>query len=195
MDDHRDVRDSTDTTHATSPTQPSRRGTGVRRLGVLAVVLSFVGIWGYVLYLSLFVGRADPQDHLDDTAWVASAEATCAPYAAAVADVPYANELDTLHERAAVLDTATDELDEMVDRLRDLPAPAAPDEARAVGRWLDDWQTFIADRRAYADRFRSGEDAALTVTDRGGYQIDVLLDDFAAKANDMPSCAPPDDVG
>ncbi len=192
MDDHRGVTDSLDTA-PTPDTPPSTRR--LRRLGVGVVVLSFVGIWGYVLYLSIFVGRADLPDRLEDTGWVESAEATCAPTAAAVARLPFANEVDDPAERGELLDRATDELAPMVNSLRGLVAPAEPEEARAVGRWLDDWDVYIQDRREYADRFRAGEDAAFTVTDRGGYQIDVLLDDFAVKANDMPSCAPPDDVG
>ena len=93
-----------------------------RRVGVLAVVASFVGIWGYVMYLSFFVGRQDPRDHLDDTAWIQAAEATCAPTAAAVADEPFANELDSPAERADVLDDATTRLEAMVRRLRPEPA-------------------------------------------------------------------------
>jgi len=174
----------------------------LRRLGVLAVVASFVGIWGYVLYLSIFVGRADPADHLDDTYWVEAAEATCAPTAAAVERMPYASELRSIDDREAALtaradalDAVTDELEPMIRTLRGLVPPSDPEEARAVGRWLDDWDALIQDRREYAAAFRAGEDEPFTVTDRGGYQVDVLLDEFAAKANEMPSCAPPDDVG
>ena len=164
-------------------------------MGFVAVVLSFVGIWGYVMYLSVFEGRADLRDHLEDTRWVESAEATCVPTAASIERLPFASEIDSLDERADVLDVATGELEDMVRQLRGLVPPSDPEEARAVSRWLDDWEAFNRDRREYAQRFRAGEDEPFTVTDRGGYQIDVLLDDFAVKANDMPSCAPPDDVG
>ena len=176
---------------ADAPSGPNR----FRRLGLLAVVASFVGIWGYVLYLSIFVGRAEPKDHLDDTEWVAAAEATCAPTANAIDRLGFASELDTPAQRAEVLDDATARLEAMVRRLRDLPPPADAAEARAVGRWLDDWEEFNRNRRAYAENFRAGEDEPFVVTERGGYQIDVVLEEFAAKANDMPSCAPPDDVG
>ena len=189
MDDHRDVPEAIDVEPA--PERSSRWG----RTGVLLVVLSFIGIWGYVLYLSFFVGRSEPLDHLDDTDWVASAEATCAPVATSVADLPFASELDAPTERADVLDEATDQLEVMVADLRGLVPPDDPEEARAVGRWLDDWEEYLRNRRSYAERFRAGLDEPFRVTDRGGYQVDVLIDDFAARANDMPSCAPPDDVG
>ena len=166
-----------------------------RRIAVVLAVASFIGIWGYVLYLSFFVGRADPMDALSDEEWVETAEATCAPTAAGLRQLPYANELDDPAERAEVLDEATGRLERMVRQLRGLNPPDDAEEARAVSRWLDDWEEFNRNRRAYAERFRAGLDEPFRVTDRSGYQIDVLIDDFAAKANDMPSCAPPDDVG
>ena len=193
MDDHRDVTGAVDTEPPSASPPGSRRR--LRRFGVLAVAASFVVIWGYVMYLSFVEGRSDPRDELDDTEWVATAEATCAPTAAAVDRLPLASELDSPDERAAVLDSATDELVGMVDRLRALEPPAGEAEARAVDRWLDDWDTYIQDRRAYADGFRADVDEPFTVTDRGGYQVDLLLHDFAAEANEMPSCAPPEDVG
>lgn len=193
LDDHQEVTDPVDT--RSSASSPTPTGGRLRRLGVLAVVVSFVGIWGYVLYLTLFEGREDLRDHLDDTEWVATAQATCAPTATAIEGLPYANEVDSLDGRADVLDTATDRLDRMVRQVRALVPPSEDDEARAVERWLVDWEVYNQDRREYADRFRAGEDEPFRVTDRGGYQIDVLIDDFAIKANDMPSCATPDDVG
>lgn len=193
LDDHQGVTDPVDTRCRTG--SPARTGRGLRRLGVLAVVLSFVGVWGYVLYLTFFEGRADLRDHLDDTEWVATAEATCAPTATAIEGLPLASELDSFDERAEVLDTATERLERMVRELQALAPPSEADEARAVERWLVDWEAYNQDRREYADRFRAGEDEPFRVTDRGGYQIDVLIDDFAIKANDMPSCATPDDVG
>lgn len=189
ISDHRGVSELVETESERSGWSP------IRRFGVVAVIASFVGIWGYVLFLSFFVGRADLRDRLEDQQWVETAEATCAPTGAAVERLPFASELDSLDERADVLDTATARLEAMVRRLRTLAPPDDGAQARAVGRWLDDWEEYNRNRRAYADRFRAGLDEPFRVTDRGGFQVDVLLDDFAVKANDMPSCAPPDDVG
>lgn len=187
VDDHRDVSD------ALPPVSNAPRRS-IRRIGVLLVVASFVGIWGYVMYLSFFEGRAEPRDRLDDAQWAAAAEETCAEARSDFGTLPFASELDTPDERAEVLDRVTDELEIMVTRLRGLVAPSDPAEARAVGRWLDDWTEFNRNRRAYADRFRAGVDEPFRVTDRGGFQIDVLLDEFAV-INNMESCAPPEDVG
>ena len=175
-----------------------RRRFNPRRFGVLVVILSFVGIWGYVLYLSFFEGRAEPRDRLDDTAWTAAAEATCARSTAVFDALPFASELASPAERADVLDDATDELDEMVQRLDGLAPPTFDDEAAAVDGWLDDYRTYLVDRREYAaaqrDPANARFDQAFSVTDREGYQIDVLIDDFA-RVNFMESCETPDDVG
>lgn len=178
----------------TQPHGSAERSSRLRRAGVLAVVASFVGIWGYVLYLSVFEGRAEPRDRLDDTAWTEAAEETCAATRADLARLPYASEVDSLTERADLLDAATDELEVMVRRLDGLFPPSDAEEARAVERWLADYREYVQNRRDYADRFRQGLDEPFRVTDRGGFQIDVLVDDFA-HVNYMESCETPDDVG
>lgn len=159
-----------------------------------AVVASFVGIWGYVLYLSIFEGRPEPRDRMEDTAFASAAEETCADTRAVIATLPLANQVQTPEERAALLDATTDELETMVDRLAGLVAPADAAEARAVSAWLEDWRTHLEDRRAYAEVFRAGQDRPFRATDRGGFQIDVLIDDFA-RVNFMESCETPEDVG
>ncbi len=199
MSDHRGVTapeppETDDHSVAGPGHSPPARRRSIRRVGVLLVVASFVGVWGYVMYLSIFEGRAEPRDRLDDTQWVAAAEETCAESLVVLDDMPYASEIDSPAERAMVLDAVTDELEVMVTRVRGLVPPADADEARAVRRWLDDWDEFNRNRRAYADRFRAGLDEPFRVTDRAGYQIDVLIRDFAV-INIMESCAPPGDVG
>lgn len=193
--DHRGVTDPTTAEPASAPS-PARRNLG--RLGVLVVVASFVGIWGYVLWLSFVEGRAEPRDRLDDTTWTAAAEETCADARRVIDDLPFANEVGSPAERGDLLDTATDELDLMITRLAGLVPPREADEATAVSRWLDDYRTFLEDRRQYAAAQRDPEharyDRPFSVTDRGGYQIDVLIDDFA-RVNYMESCETPDDVG
>ncbi len=179
------------------PTSGSRLPSGLRRAGVLVVVASFVGIWGYVMYLSVFEGRAEPRDRLDDTDWTEAAEATCAEFTDDFADLQLASEVDSPEERADLLDAGTAISARLVDRVGGLVEPGPADEAAAVERWLADYRVYLDDRRAYADAQRDPAhpryDEPFTVTDRGGFQIDVLVDDFA-KVNDMTSCETPDDV-
>ncbi|WP_436796144.1 hypothetical protein [Actinospongicola halichondriae] len=175
-----------------------RRRFSPRRFGVLVVILSFVGIWGYVMYLTIFEGRAEPRDRLDDTAWAATAEAVCARSTPVFEALPFASEVGSPEERADILDAGTEELETMIARLESLEPPATQDEAAAVEAWLADYRTFVSDRQAYAIAQRDASDPrydqAFSVTDREGYQIDVLIDDFA-HVNYMDSCETPDDVG
>lgn len=197
MDDHLAVTDLGDLPSDSPATAPRRRF-NPRRFGVLVVVASFVGIWGYVLFLTLFAGRAEPRDRLDDTAWTQNAETTCARSTPVFDALPFASELDSPEQRADVLDDGSDELETMVGRLESLGPPDDEDEAAAVEAWLADYRVFITDRRAYADAQRDPADErydqAFSVTDREGFQIDVLIDDFA-RVNYMESCETPDDVG
>lgn len=196
MDDHRGVTELADP--PADPQDPPRRRIAPGRFGVLLVIVSFVGIWGYVLYLSVFEGRAEPRDRMDDTAWTQAAEAECARSTPVFDALPFASELSSPAERADVLDAGTDELETMVDRVSELPPPSTEEEAGAVDRWLADYETFVGDRREYAASQRDPDDPrydqAFSVTDREGYQIDVLIDDFA-RVNYMESCETPDDVG
>lgn len=184
-------------TETPSPaTTDTRRG--FHRIGVLLVVASFVGIWGYIMWLTFVEGRAEPHDRLEDTRYAEAAEETCAESASRFAALPLASEVDSPEERADLLDQGSDELDVMVGRLEGLVAPSIPEEARAVERWLDDYRTYVRDRRAYAAAQRDPShpryDQPFLVTDRGGFQVDVLIEDFA-HVNRMESCEPPDDVG
>lgn len=183
-------------TDARAPeTSAARRN--LRRMGVLAVVASFVGIWGYIMWLSFVEGREEPRDRLDDTEWTAAAEAECAEVRERIDALPNAREVGSPEERADLLDAATDDLEELVDRVEELEPPREADEATAVSRWLADYRTYLLDRREYAAAQRDPDhpryDRAFSVTDRGGYQIDVLIDDFA-RVNYMESCEAPDDV-
>lgn len=180
------------------PARPERTvGRSLSRIGVLAVIASFVGIWGYVMWLTFAEGRADPPDRMEDTEWAEAAEAACAPHRQVIDDLPFASEVRSPEERADLLDAATDELELLVADLEVLRAPRADDEALAVERWLADYRTYLEDRRRYAEAQRDPDhdryDAPFSVTDRGGHQIDVLLDDFA-RINHMESCEAPNDV-
>ena len=71
--------------------------------------------------------------------------------------------------------------------------PVSGDDADIVEQWLDDWETFLDDRRAHAERLLAGEDAELLVTARAGRQITATGDNFA-RVNRAPSCVTPLDV-
>lgn len=173
---------------------PTSRPWTLGRLLAWGVALSVIGVWGYVMYLSIFVGRAEPRERLADEGYREAAEEVCAPHRDRIDALPFASELDSPAERADQLDLATDELRQMIDELETLVPPSDADEAEAVSRWLVDWNIYLENRDAYADRFRQGLDEPFRVTDADGEQIDTKIDAFA-HINFMESCETPDDVG
>ena len=62
-----------------------------------------------------------------------------------------------------------------------------------MAAWLVDWEQHVADRQAWADGLRLGDDGPFTETARGGEQMSKVIDNFA-EVNDMPSCATTHDV-
>jgi hypothetical protein len=91
-----------------------------------------------------------------------------------------------------VLEDANRVFARMVDDLADLAPPG--DDGRIVGLWIDDWRTYLGDRREFAERLRVDPDARLLVTPApGGRHITERIDDFAAD-NRIPACSTPLDA-
>lgn len=176
-----------------SPDDPSPGGPGRSRprLGtVLAtlVVAATVGMW---LYLFLI---ADPNvpDELDDDTFPAQGQAICAAAVARIDDLPPARDANSPEDRSEAVAEANEILTEMVADLRAI-APTEGSDDRLTRLWLEDWDTYLADRAEYADRLAAGEDAELLITARGAGQITVTLDHFAV-VNGMEDCQSPLDA-
>lgn len=165
--------------------EPSRVG---RWLAVSAVV-AIVVMW---LYIFSGVASDDPPDTLDGDAFPQQAESLCAAAVAELEALPTAGETETATARADVLDAANRVLATMVDDLGALDV-ADPTDRELVGRWIDDWRTYLADRRDYAEDLRVDASAELLITARAGRQITLTVDRFA-NVNDMPSCVTPLDA-
>lgn len=174
----------------------SGRRRGGWRLALGVVVVAMAGMWGYVLYLAFGPGRQPPIDRLEDPAFAAAAEDRCADAGDAVGDLPFANQLPTAADRAAVLDQANGIYAGMLDDLDGLAALApAGDQRDLVQEWLADWRTLLQDRVDYAVALRADPNARLLVSEKGdtGRHITGWIDEFAL-ANRMESCATPTDV-
>jgi hypothetical protein len=169
--------------------RPERRITPLKLL-LGAIVVGIVAMWVYALGPW---ARQDPPGRLDDPAFAEQAEPRCAETARDLAALPQAFETTSPVERAAQIDETNVLLTAMVADLRAF-APTDDVDGPRVGEWLDDWTTYIGDRAALADELREGHDARLHETARGEDHISEALDFFAVTANDMPSCATPDDI-
>lgn len=159
-----------------------------RVIGIL-LILAMAAFW---LWAFLWSPRGHP-DELDDPAFTVAAEDRCAAALDELREVPSAETALDLDDRADQLVVTTGILTEMVADLRaDAPSSTIRD-GELVDRWLDDWDTYIADRNIYIERLRAGEDTIFEVTARDGDHITSPLDLFAT-INRMPSCQAPGDV-
>ena len=92
-----------------------------------------------------------------------------------------------------MLDESGAVLTAMIADLRPL-APTSPTrDAEMAEEWLTDWETYVADRAAYAERLREDPNARFYVSEKDRMQITKAIDNLA-EVNDMPSCTTPGDV-
>lgn len=159
----------------------------------LAVLAACVVFWGAVLGLMLVREPGDPPDFLDDRSFPEAAEPICAEAMAEVEGFGSAAAVETIEERADLVDRQDEVFGAMVTELRALPVPAG-EQGDWVREWLDDWDTHVADRQRWAERLRAGEDPPFVETPKGaGTRVSEAVDGFA-DVNDMPSCATFNDV-
>lgn len=161
-----------------------------RIVGVIAVLaMALFWIW-------IFAGgpkKTNP-DRLDDRAFVTRTAQRCDDLRADLADLPNAADIDRAATRADVLDRATDRVEAFVVATR-ADAPKTGDDATSVRGWLKDWDTYIANRRDFAQRLRKDPGARFLLDENpGGDPIDKPIEVFA-QVNDMRQCATPGDVG
>jgi hypothetical protein len=168
---------------------PGRRITPTRVLVGIVVVTSFA-LWAYAFS---GLARRDAPDTLNDPSFAAAAEPICAAAIADIDALPAAMtfEGDPLG-RADNLDQATDRLEAMVRSLEPLTTGTDRDR-QIIDAWLSDWDTYLGDRRGFAEAIRVDPDEPFQLTGRQGKAITAPMNRMAT-VNDMPSCAPPGDV-
>jgi hypothetical protein len=166
------------------------RWTMLTRVGLVVLVLGLAAMWAYA-----FFGDPGVPGRMDDATFAAGAEPVCHAVQDRIRQLPPAHQTTTPDARAEVVDQATAYLETMVGDLR-AQIPAAAPQHDMVSQWLDDWATYVKDRRAYTVELRTNPQVrfAVTLNERDQTQITKAIDHFAA-VNTMASCATPDDVG
>ena len=164
----------------------------VRALLTLMCV-GFAAFWIW----ALFFASKESVNRIGDAQWAERAQSICADASAeriALIDLRRIENDDPslLTEKAGIVDQATDILDEMIDDLEAVP-PTDPKGADIVPLWIDDYRTYLQDRRNYSDRLRGGDNVAFSETAVDGIPISEKLQRFAGD-NDMNACAPPTDL-
>ena len=158
----------------------------------LGLVVGCFAFWGAILVWTVTTEPGHPPDYLDDRAFPAAAEPVCAAAMAEVETFGSATEVEDAEERADLVDRQDDLFAAMVADLRALPRPSGR-EGEILNEWLGDWETHIADRRAWAADLHQGDDHSFVETAKGNNQVSEAVDSFAT-TNEMPSCATLNDV-
>jgi hypothetical protein len=161
---------------------------------LLVVVLGLLAaMWIY----AFFFAPKEGVNRIGDREWSARAELRCADakeQLVALADMRTIEDVGegALVEKAAIVDKTNVILTAMLD---DLAAVAPTDEKgqEIIPLWLDDYRTYVADRRVYADQLRAGENVAFAENAVEGSPITGFINDVA-RQNDMPSCQAPVDL-
>lgn len=160
------------------------------RVLLAVVVLATFGIWIYA-----YSGLADrpPPDRLDDPTFAAAAEPRCAAARAEVDQLEPAYEASDHLDRVRTIERANAILTAMVADLEAMVTGTDRDR-QIVGDWLDDWNTYLDDRRDFAQRLGADPNARFYQSDVANEFLDRRLTRLAT-TNDMPSCGASGDVG
>lgn len=163
------------------------------RIQVILLVVN-VAFWGAILGWTVTYGddAYDPPDRLEDRAFPLAAEPICATTVDDIDELGLPTEVESPAERAELIDEENRLLRAMLDDLDGLPRPTG-EPGEWVELWITDWRTHIADRQAWADDLRLGDDHPFTESDRAGEQVSKVIDNFA-EINDMPNCVTTGDV-
>ena len=163
------------------------------RVLLAAIVAAFAAFWVWALF---FASKA-AVNKIDDRVWAERAEQICAAAQAQRVELIDLREIDPddsrmLAERADIVDQATDLVERMLDHVV-AESPTDDKGADIVPQWEDDYRAYIENRREFTARLRDGRNEPFTETAVDGIPISEKLEQFAGD-NDMPSCAPPQDL-
>jgi hypothetical protein len=168
--------------------------TARRRISLAAAGVFTVATFGLWLYAFFIYDPGLKVDELADRTFPTAAEGICARYEARVDQLPPAPLAETAAQRADVIDEANEILRGMVGELGAEVPVGQGRITEGVEAWLDDWETHIADRQAYADALRTDSDARFLETIKANRQLSRAIDGFA-EVNRMEACTTPGDVG
>ncbi|MFZ9730333.1 MAG: hypothetical protein ACO3CX_01750 [Ilumatobacteraceae bacterium] len=168
----------------------------MRRVGTLILSVVCVAIAAMWVYALFFASR-EAVNKIGDEAWTQRANARCLVAKnerLALADYRLIDDVgpEALIGRAELVDRATDTIERMILDLRTTMPSDAKGQA-LIPLWLADYNTYIADRRAYAQRLRAGDNSPFAETTTEGLPLSEKIATFAGD-NRMKNCNPPIDL-
>jgi len=150
-------------------------------------------MWVY----ALFFASKEAVNKIGDEAWTQRADARCLVAKnerLALADYRLIDEAgpQALAGRASLVDRATDTIERMLQDIRET-LPNDEKGQALIPLWIADYDTYVADRRAYAERLRAGDNSPFSETTTEGLPLSEKIATFAGD-NRMKNCAPPIDL-
>ena len=162
----------------------------MRRAGTLilsVVCAAIAAMWVY----ALFFASKEAVNKIGDEAWTQRADARCLTAKnerLALADYRLIDDAGP----SALVDRATDTIERMLIDIRTTMPSDAKGQA-LIPLWLADYDTYVADRRAYAEQLRGGDNSPFAETTTEGLPLSEKIATFAGD-NRMKNCAPPIDL-
>ncbi|MDG2426805.1 MAG: hypothetical protein P8M16_00135 [Acidimicrobiales bacterium] len=165
-------------------------GTIGLRVFLTLLVVAMGVLWVYAFFLA----PAGNPDRMEDRSWPEAAQVRCLAARAEIALLPTARQAGSPDERAKDLDEATVIIRNLVNDLVVLPGGTDHDRS-LVALWIADWEIYLADRLAHAERLRSDGDVKplLTALPSGSGSVLERMNGFA-RVNDFEACLDPGDM-
>ena len=167
-----------------------------RRIGRLTIVVACVLIGAMWVYAFVFASR-ESINKIDDPEWAAIAQTRCEQAyeeRSALANLERVDrdEPASLAIRADLIERATDSLANMIEDIA-RTSPTTEKGQALVPQWLDDYRTYVQDRRDYIQELREGRLPTFSETQVDSVPISERIGKFA-RENEMRACQPPIDM-
>ena len=177
-------------------TERTTRQTISRVLARTVIGTCIIGLIAMWIYAFGFASK-ESVNKIEDQAWADRAEGICNQAESerlSLADLRQISDagINALTERAAIIDKATDTLENAINAISTV-GPTDSKGKAIVPLWISDYRQLIVDRREYADQLRSGENVPFSETMIEGLPISEKISTFAAD-NRMSSCKVPMDL-
>jgi hypothetical protein len=164
------------------------------RFFIISVCVLIAAMWVYAFG---FASR-ESFNRIGDENWKVRTEAACQKaedqrFALQDLTAMNPNNPSDLKKKAEIVDAATDALEQAINSIAlDIPSDAKGQEL--VPQWLNDYRTYIGDRRNFAEQLRTVQRRPLFAeTELEGVPISEKIGKFA-RENDIRTCQPPLDL-
>ncbi len=161
------------------------------RIAAVVFIVGAIAFWAFA-FSPQARERFQAPDQITDEVYVAAIETRCSVAVAEMEALPSSRTAESPEARGLIVEQANASLERMRSDLAGLPG-GSDDDRELVGKWLDDWDFYIQDRVAHAEKLANGDTGRFLNTERDGIFIAERMSGFARR-NNIRSCLPPGDL-